>query len=681
MKRCAGLVFASLFLLCLAGRLSAAQTRAIGFDDFIAINRVSDPQLSPDGRWLAFVVTVMDKMSNRGNSDIWLVPSAGGEIRQLTSSPGADLNPRWSPEGNRIAFVSTRNGTPQVFAIDLAGGEGRQVTNLSTGASGVVWSPTGKEMAFLSPVFPDCPDDACNKKKNEALGSSQVKARIYDHLLYRHWNTWSDGRRSHLLVIPAGGGGAVDVTPGDYDTPPIALGGGQDYAFSPDGEEICFVRNTDPEFELSLGTNNDLFLTPRRGGAIRKITENRANDNQPVYSPDGRYIAYRAMKRPRFEADRYRLMLFDRTSQATEALTESLDYSVGEVVWAPDGAALYFTAEEKGRTALFRMSLPGSKAEKLLDGLFFTSLRISPDGKTLFFLKQALDRPADIFSYELASQRLTQLTKVNANLLAGLELPAGEEFWFEGAANDKVQGFLLKPPFFDPGRSYPLVVLIHGGPQGAWSDNFHYRWNAQMFAAPGYVVAMINFHGSTGFGQAFTDAISGDWGGNPYLDIMLGLDFLISHENYIDKSRLAAAGASYGGYMIDWIEGKTDRFRCLVSHDGVFDLRSMYGSTDELWFPEWEFKGTPWSNPKQYEEWSPSTLVGSFQTPCLVIHGGNDFRVPLSQGLQLFSSLQRRGVPSRLLYFPDEDHFVQKPQNAELWWKTVLDWLGTYLKD
>ncbi len=654
--------------------------RAIQFDDFIKVKRVSDPQLSPDGRFVAFVITVVDKEANRANSDIWIVPAQGGQLRQLTASPRADYYPRWSPDGKKIAFISARSGSPQVWIIDVTGGEATPLTSMAFGVSSLLWCPTGKYLAFTSPVYPDCPDNECNQKRKEEQEKNPVQARIYDHLLFRHWNSWSDGTRSHLFLLPTEGGQARDLTPGDFDTPPIALGSSLDYAFSPDGKEVCFVRNEDPELKLGLGTNNDLFLTSLEDGAIKRLTENKGNDNQPVYSPDGKYIAYRSMARPGFEADKYTLVLYERATHQKIPLTADLDYSVEEVVWAPDSSALYFTTEEKGRMALFRVRLASRLPEKILDGLFFTSVRLSPDSKKMFFLQQSLSAPAELFSFELASKKLMALTHINYNLLAEIELPRAEEFWYAGAGGDRIHGFLLRPPFFDPRQKYPLVMLIHGGPQGAWQDNFHYRWNAQMFASPGFVVAMVNFHGSTGYGQAFTDSISGDWGGKPYEDIMKGLDFLLATYEFIDKDRLGAAGASYGGYMVNWILGQSERFRCLVSHAGVFDLRSMYGSTEELWFPEWEFRGTPWSSPEQYEKWSPSSYVQNFKTPCLVIHSANDFRVPLDQGLQLFTSLQRLKIPSRLLYFPDEDHFVQKPRNAELWWKTVLDWLATYLK-
>ncbi|MGB8952111.1 MAG: S9 family peptidase [Candidatus Aminicenantales bacterium] len=658
----------------------AAATRPITFDDFIRLQRVSDPQISPDGKCIACVITKMDKEANKGNSDIWLVPISGGEMRRLTSSLHADFNPRWSPCGKKIAFISTRSGTPQIWMIDPTGGEATQLTHISTGASGVAWSPDGKYLAYISAVYPDCPDDNSNRKKAEAQKKSNVKAVIFTELLFRHWNEWRDGTRSHLFIMPATGGKPVDLTPGNFDTPPIALGGYKDYVFSPDGKEIAFVRNIDPEFKLGLGTNNDLFVTPTGGAEIKPVTTNRANDNSPCYSPDGRYIAFKAMDRPGFEADKYSLVLFDRRAQTIRNLTEKLDYSVEEILWSPDNKAIYFNAEEKGRTALFRISLGEAKIEKILDGHTFSALRLLPDGKKIIFLKQAMNLPSEIYGFDLETKDLTPLTGVNQALLSQIEMNPAEEFWFEGAAGDKVHGWLLKPPFFDASKKYPLVMLIHGGPQGAWNDDFHYRWNAQMFASPGYVVAMINFHGSTGYGQKFTDSISGDWGGKPYLDIMQGLGYLHDRYDFIDMDRNAAAGASYGGYMINWIEGHANIFRCLVSHDGVFDLRSMYGGTEELWFPEWDLRGTPWTSPEQYTKWSPSSYVKNFKTPCLVIHGQNDFRVPLEQGLQLFTSLQRMKVPSKFLYFPDEDHFVQKPRNAELWWKTVLEWIETYLK-
>lgn len=666
-------------IMCISVFLTSSEKKPLSFDDFMRIKRVSDPQISPTGEWVAFVVTVMDKDRNSSNSDIWIIPTQGGIPWKLTSSPKSDTSPRWSPDGKNIVFVSTRSGTPQIWIIHPTGGEARKITDLSTGASGVIWSPTGDHMAFTSSVFPDCPDDECNKKRNEERAKSPVKAKSFEHLLFRHWNSWRDGKRSHLFVIPVQGDKAVDLTPGDYDTPPVSLGSGHDYAISPDGKEMCFVRNVDPELKVSLGTNNDLFLTTIQGGQPEKLTSNRANDNSPHYSPDGRFIAFRAMAKPGFEADRYTLKLYDRKSKDMMDLTDHLDRSIGEILWSPDASQIYFTYEDNGRMTLARINLETRRTQRIVEGHYFRSIRISPSGRILIFLKQAIHQPAEVYSFDLKSKRMAQITNVNGALLNGLEMNRVEEFSFEGGKGDRVHGFLLKPPRFDASKTYPLVMLIHGGPQGAWSDNFHFRWNAQMFASPGYIVAMINFHGSTGYGQEFTDSISGDWGGKPYQDIMIGLDFLLDRYDFIDKDRLAAAGASYGGYMINWIEGHTDRFKCLVSHAGVFDLRSMHGATEELWFPEWEFRGAPWINPEMYEKWSPSAFVQNFRTPCLVTHSQYDFRVPVTQGFQLFTALQRMNVLSKMLYFPDEDHFIRKPQNAELWWKTVLGWIAMHL--
>jgi dipeptidyl aminopeptidase/acylaminoacyl peptidase len=658
-----------------------ADKHPLSFEDFIQIKRISDPQVSPKGDLIAFVLTEMDLEKNVSNSDIWIVPTTGGEPRALTSSPQADFHPRWSPDGEKIAFISTRSGSPQIWMIDTRGGEAFELSTLSTGTSGVIWSPSGKHLAFSSSVFPECPDDDCNKAKMEKKEKSDVKAKVFDELLYRHWNAWRDGMRSHVFVIPAEDGEARDVTPGDYDTPPISLGGHQDYVFSPDGEEICFVRNDDPELKMSLGTNNELFTCPVTGGDPVKITSNKANDNSPHYSPDGKYIADRAMARAGFEADKYSIILYERKTKKKVNLTDSLDRSVNEILWSPDSQSIFFTFEEKGRNVLARVSLNEATIERLLEGHTFGSVQLSPDGRTMYFLKQAMHQPAEIYSYDLKEKKLNPLTEINSELLSGIEMNATEEFWLDGAEGDKVHGFLLKPPFFDPSTKYPLVMLIHGGPQGAWGDDFHFRWNAQMFASPGYVVAMLNFHGSTGYGQDFTDSISGDWGGKPFEDIMLALDHLFSNYGFIDFRKIGAAGASYGGYMIDWIEGHTDRFDCLISHAGVYDLRSMHGATEELWFPEWEFRGPPWQNPKMYEKWSPSFFAQNFRTPCLVIHGQLDFRVPVTQGFQFFTALQRMGVPSQMIYFPDECHFVLKPQNAQFWWKSVFNWLAKYLKE
>ena len=679
MKRILALSIAGLLVLITPG-ISAEKT-PLTFEDFIRIKRVADPQVSPDGTQVAYVVTEMDLDRNSSNSDIWLIPLKGGAARRLTASPKSDSHPRWSPDGKALAFISSRSGTPQIWLLGIDGGEARQLTHGAAGAAGVEWSPSGTHLAFLSSVFPDAPDAETSARMLKQRAENPVKAQIFDELLFRHWNSWRDGRRSHLFVIPAVGGKAVDVSPGDFDTPPISLGSAQDYAFSPDGTEIAFVRNMDPELRKGLGTNNDVFTNSLDGKNLKQITDNRANDNGIAYSPDGSFLAYRAMARPGFEADRYQLMLFNRKQGASRSLTPDADFSVGYLFWNPESNRINFTYQDRARNGLAAADLGSGGVRDLVKQRMIGSPRPTPDGKAVVFMGQAINSPPEVFVLDIGSSSVTQLTHTNDALLEMLEMKPLEEFSFRGARDENVHGLLVKPPSFDPSAKYPLVMLIHGGPQGAWMDNFHFRWNAQMFAAPGYVVAMINFHGSTGYGQGFTDSISGDWGGKPYVDLEKGLDFLLNEYAFIDAARLSAAGASYGGYMINWIEGRSNRYRCLISHAGVFDLRSMHGATEELWFPEWEFRGTPWNSPEQYSKWSPSAFVRDFETPCLVIHGQLDFRVPVTQGFQLFTALQRQDVPSRLLYFPDEGHFISRPRNAELWWRTMLDWLAQYLKD
>jgi dipeptidyl aminopeptidase/acylaminoacyl peptidase len=381
------------------------------------------------------------------------------------------------------------------------------------------------------------------------------------------------------------------------------------------------------------------------------------------------------MKRAGFEADQKQLILYERSTGKRLNLTEQFDYSVNDMVWSPDSKAIYFNADDKSNESLFKLSIAGRQLETLVGKGYTHSLRIVPDGKSLVVARESINQPAEIFRIDTDGKNIKKLTAVNESRLSQIEMNAKEDFWFDGAGGTKVHGFIVKPPGFDAGKKYPMVFLIHGGPQGQWGDQFHYRWNAQMFAARGNVVVLINPRGSTGYGQRFTDEISRDWGGKAYEDLMLALDHVLKTYPFIDGKRLAAAGASYGGYMVNWIAGHTDRFRCLVSHDGVFNPKSMYGTTEELWFPEWELGGTPYKNPELYEKWSPMAFAHNFKTPMLVIHGQMDFRLDVSEGFQLFTALQRQGVKSKMLYFPDEGHFVGKPANAELWYKTVLDWI------
>lgn len=664
--------------LCIPISLSSQTKRAITFDDLISMGRVTDPRISPDGQWIAFVVTYHNKTENKTNSNIYLISINGGEARQLTSAKGANNNPRWTPDGKTIAFISTRDGEPQIWTIPVSGGEAKKLSSISTGAGGLTVSPDGKWFAFNSEVHPDCPDDDCNQKKNDAAEQNKVKAKIFEHLPYRVWNSWKDGKRSHLFVMPSAGGKAIDLTQGDYDIPPIDLGGNWDYAFSPDSKEMAFTKN--PDKMVAVSTNNEIYTIPVTGGSARKITENPANDSQPLYSPDGKYIAYRAMKRAGFEADQNQLILHERARGKKTNLTENSDYSVNDVVWAPNSRFLIFNADDKGNESIFRVSIQDKKIETLVDKGYNHSLRIAPDGKTVVLIKEAIHKPAEIYRMDIDRSDVRKLTSVNDDRVSQLEMNPLEDFWFEGTSGTKTHGWIVKPPMFSASTKYPLVYLIHGGPQGQWGDQFHYRWSAQMFASRGYVVAEVNPHGSTGYGQKFTDEISGDWGGKVYEDLMKGVDHVLKTCSFVDGTRMAAAGASYGGYMVNWIAGHSDRFKCLVSHDGVYNPASMYGTTEELWFVEWEYQGTPYRNPELYQKWSPLANASNFKTPMLVVHGQQDFRVDVSEGFQVFTALQRQGVKSKMLYFPDEGHWVMKPANAELWYKTVLDWIDENTK-
>ena len=463
------------------------------------------------------------------------------------------------------------------------------------------------------------------------------------------------------------------MTPGDMDSPPIDLGGSWSYDWSSDGSEIAFTRNADAV--VALSTNNDIFVVSVKGGEPKRITDNPGNDSQPLYSPDGKFIAYLQMKRAGFEADERQLILYARATGSRRNVTERFDFNVNDFLWTPDSKSIYFNADDKSNESLFRIDVASGKVDVVIDKGYNHSLRILPDGKGLILVKESISQPAELFRIDQTGKIVKRLTSTNDEKLRSIEMNPKEEFWFEGAAGAKVHGFIVKPAGFDAAKTYPMILLVHGGPQGQWGDQFHYRWSAQMFTSRGFIAVLINPRGSTGYGQKFTDEISGDWGGKPYEDLMKGVDYVLKTYSYIDGNRIAAAGASYGGYMINWIAGHTTRFRCLVSHDGSFDMRSMYGTTEELWFPEWEFRGTPYLNPELYEKWSPSKYAANFKTPMLVVHGQLDYRLDVSEGYQLFTALQRQGVKSKMLYFPDEGHFVTKPANAELWYKTVLDWI------
>ncbi|MGE5354185.1 MAG: S9 family peptidase [Acidobacteriota bacterium] len=674
-------LFAAAIFLLPALAIYPQQKHALTVDDLWAMKRVSSPVISSDGKTIAFVLTSYSMDQNKGNADIWLVNSDGSNLRFLKNSDKNETEPHFLPDGKGIVY----SVGGQLHECSLEGSGDKELTDIYSTASGEVLSNDGSKIAFVSPVYPGCTTQECNKQKDEEKEKSKVKASIFTELMYRHWDDWRGEKRSHLFLMNKDKKEYTDLTLNSKaDVPPIALGSSNDYNFSPDGQEIAFTMN---EAEtLAVSTNNDIFIVKLKDvnkdgkTPYTKISVSRGNDNNPVYSPDGNYIAYCSMERAGFEADRQRLMLYDRKTGTTKDLTKGFDRSVSDLTWSPDSKAIYFDCANEVYNSIYRLDLATDKIDMLLKEHINNLFGISPDGKTIYFSQMRTNLPTEIFSMNSDGSNLKQLTSSNTELLSKLEMNPIETFWSKGAAGAKVQSILVKPPFFDPNKKYPMMFLIHGGPQGHWEDDFHYRWNLQMFAAQGYVVVAPNPRGSTGYGQKFTDEISGDWGGKPYVDLMNAYDYVISKYNFVDRKNTFAAGASYGGYMINWIEGHTDRFNALVCHDGVFNLESMYGTTEELWFPEWENKGKPWTNRPLYRKFSPHEYVENFKTPMLIVQGGMDFRVPEEQAFQNFTSLQRKGVESKFLYFPEETHFVVRPQNARLWWNTVFDWFNKHYK-
>jgi len=723
-------------LIFICGFTAFAQVKhPFTFEDMMKLKRVGEPEVSPDGKWVIFSVVDVNLDANTKMPHIWIVPTAGGPEREIIADRDAD-RPRWAPDGKRFAFISTKEQGSQIWIADFDGVAGAvsavwRLTSVATEAGGELWSPDGKNIVFTSDVYPECDgepaqEDICNGKKLNEANKSKVQAQIFTRLLYRHWNAYKEGKRSHIFVVSTINGRPNvgdqlrpvphDLTPGDYDAPVFSLDGQDNYAFSPDGKEICYTSNHDKNEANS--TNNDIWIIPVRGGAnassaqpsaqARNITaDNPASDSTPLYSPDGRYIAYRAQQRPGYESDRFRLMLYDRKTGEKTDLTQSFDHWVGSFVWAPDSKTIYFSAEHLRHSLIYAVGTkpvsgtanPIEFPRRALVGGFDDDVTVTPDGKELIFTRMSLKAPIEIYAADAtvngcpartgnvdpgkedcSLSKDWALTHTNDKLLSQISMSDGEPFSFTGAHGDWVEGTLVKPPNFEASTKYPVKFLIHGGPQGAWGDDWSYRWNPELFAANGYLVIMINFHGSTGYGQKFIDAINGDWGGAPYEDLMKGLDYAEKTYPFIDKDRECALGASYGGYAINWILGHTHRFKCLVSHDGMFNAESAWGTTEELWFNDWEFKGTPYDNRAMYQKWSPHQYAKNFKTPTLVIHGQRDYRLDVSEGFQLFTTLHMEGVPSKMLYFPDEGHWVLKPQNSRLWYETVNAWVDQWTK-
>ncbi|HWO18296.1 MAG TPA: S9 family peptidase [Kofleriaceae bacterium] len=660
-----------------------AQAKGFTVEDMLAMQRVSSPAVSPDGRWVAFSVRDTDYEANRGRFDVWLASVDGTTVRRLTSHPENDTEPAWSPDGRWIYFMSTRGGSSQVWRIAPAGGEAEAVTKLAVDLNGFRLFPDGKRLILAADVWPDTKTLAESGKRDDDKAKSKVKARAYDQLMFRHWDQWEDGRYSHLFVwTPPELGGraedARDLTPGQTtDSPTHPFGGMDEVAISPDGAMIAFVARQGGR-ESAWTTNTDVFLVPAAGGKPVALTaQNLAYDFSPAFSPDGKWLAVRMMTRPGFEADRERIGLYDLATKKLRVLTEAWDRSAAEIAWSRDGKTLFTSADHLGNHALFAVDVATGTARPLVEK--GTNTSPLPAGDRVVFVRDTLKMPAELFSVKPDGSDLRQITKLNEERTKKIEWGEYEQFTFKGAKGDTVYGYAMKPAGFRGGKA-PVAMLIHGGPQNTFGDHFHYRWNPQTYAGRGYGVVFIDFHGSTGYGQAFTDAIRGDWGGAPYEDLMTGLDAALKKYPWLDGTRTAALGASYGGYMINWIHGQTNRFKALVCHDGNLDERMAYFDTEELWFPEWDHGGVPWDKGDGYVKHNPIDHIKNWKTPTLVIHGGLDFRVVDTQGMSTFTALQRKGVPSRFLHFPDENHWVVKPQNSKLWHDEVLGWLDRWTK-
>ncbi|MEW5900999.1 MAG: S9 family peptidase [Acidobacteriota bacterium] len=673
-------VFISSLFWLEAKLVATGETRPFSVHDMLAMDRISDFQVSPDGKLIIFNLRQTDLEANRGRTDIWLIGADGKGLRQLTAHPAADYNARWSPCGKCVLFLSTRSGSSQVWRIKIDGGEARQVTDFPLDVGSLVVSPDGKHLAVSMEIFPGM-GVAETKKKLDEAASRKATGRIYEQIFIRHWDAWMDGRRSHVFIVPSQGGEAVDVMKDmEADCPSKPFGGPEEIAFTPEGKGLVFTAK-DVGKEEAWSTDFDLYLTPLDGSTKPECLtpKNEAWDTTPVFSPDGKTLAYLAMARPRYEADRYRIVLRPWPDGADRILTEGWDFSPSSLRWSADGQMLFAAAPNFGQTSLFAIDPASGKAGILVrDGTIGSA---APAGDRIVFDLNTMKSPVELFSAKTDGSDVQPVTRINAEKVAAARMGDYEQFTFKGWNNETVYCYVVKPVDFDAGRKYPIAFLIHGGPQGSFGNNFHYRWNPQAYAGVGYAVVMVDFHGSTGYGQAFCDSIRGDWGGKPLEDLKKGLDAALKKYPWMDGTRVGALGASFGGYMINWIAGNwPNRFRCLVNHDGNLDERMAYFDTEELWFPEWDHVGTPWDNPMGYEKHNPVNYVKNWKTPMLVVHSALDFRVVETQGLGTFNALQRRGIPSKLLYFPDESHWVLKPHNSILWHETVISWLDQWLK-
>jgi len=660
----------------------AGTTHPFSVHDMLAMQRISDPRVSPSGERIVFTVKTTDLQENKGRTDLWLVSVDGTAVRRLTSHPNGDHDPRWTPDGEAVLFISGRSGSSQVWRIPVDGGEAEQITHLALDTANLIVSPDGKQIAFTMEVFPGCRSVEETKARLDREAKRKSSGRIYDRIFIRHWDTWKDGRRSHLFAMPSTGRGEpVDVMADmDADTPSKPFGGPDEFTFTPDGRHLVFTaRDAGPKEPWS--TDFDLYRAPIDASTPPECLteENTAWDCCPLFSPDGKTMAYLAMTRPGYESDRFRIVLRNWPDGKRRVLSEDWDRSPGSLCWSANGRSLYATARNLGQTSLFEIEADTGNVRTVVRSGYVRSPAVA--GSRIVFSLSCLKSPAELHSVRPDGEGRRSLTGINAKRIAAARMGDYEQFSFKGHNGETVIAYVVKPVDFDPKRKYPVAFLIHGGPQSSFGNSFHYRWNPQAYAGAGYASVMVDFHGSTGYGQAFTDSIRGDWGGKPLEDLQKGLEAALDRYPWMDGDRVGALGASFGGFMINWIAGNwPDRFRCLVNHDGNLDERMAYFDTEELWFPEWDHVGTPWDNPEGYEKHNPVNYVRNWKTPMLVIHGARDYRVVDTQGIATFNALKRRDIPGRLLYFPDENHWVQKPHNSILWHRAVIGWLDRWVK-
>jgi len=670
-------------LICLVALFVAAPAaasdgakRALTIADLYRIKNVTDPQYSPDGKRIAFAVTDFELEKGKTNSHIYMMRADGSGVRRMTGGEGMDYHPRWSSDGKWLLFVSTRENGAQVWKLPVDGGEAQQVTDFSMGTDVPIWSADGRHLVFVSEVFPECGADSdCNKKLDKDMQDGPIQAHLADDLMYRHWTFWKDGKRFHTIVYDVDNDAYADVTPGQIDAPYFMTGGDNaGLAVSPDGAELCVSSNPDSNHWET--TNKDLFLVPMGGGNMVNITDaNEAYDGKPEYSPDGRYIAYLMQRIPNFESDLFRLALYDRRSGETRVLTEDFDYWVHSFHWAPDSKSIYFTAEYHGVNPLYRLDIGSDKITEILDFRTIDSFDISPDGKNVVVSRRSIGEPREVWSATTKGKSKKRLTTFNQAVEDEVDIRPVEELWIDSPTGKKIHTWVVKPHGFDPSKKYPLILNVHGGPQGMWWDSWRGDW--QVYPGAGYVLAFPNPHGSTGYGQEFTHEISRDWAGKVYDDVMAVTDYM-TQLPWIDADRVGAMGWSYGGYMMMWMEGHTDRFKAIACMMGVYDLPAMWGATEELWFPQYDLGGAPWES-DDYVRLSPHNYAENFKTPCLVVTGERDYRVPYTQSLEFFTALQKRGVPSRLIVFKNDGHWPNWVKSMPLYYDAHLDWFHRYL--